>query len=257
MAPKTSSVWEFFTLLSDEKAKCDICKSVFSYKGSSTSNLNKHLQRHPGAFRPSKRGRTNNSETHDNEVMVLGGGGYEPSSSSSTTATSSTTVASSTTVTSGNDIIRHSAPTLAGFLRRPMTGHLKKKNDRLTQKMIVNDMQPFSMVEDVGLRELLASLAPWYQLPSRTTLTRNLFVSQYEDMVLKVQKELDGVNHVCLTTDIWTSRTTQAYIAITAHYVKEWRMKGVLLGCIAINGSHTGVMVRNELFKVSITLELY
>lgn len=41
---KSSSMWEFFTRINSETAKCDLCKSTFSYK-TSVSNLRKHMQR--------------------------------------------------------------------------------------------------------------------------------------------------------------------------------------------------------------------
>lgn len=45
---KRSSIWLHFTSVSSEKAKCDICSAMFSYKGGSTSNLKKHLTaKHP------------------------------------------------------------------------------------------------------------------------------------------------------------------------------------------------------------------
>lgn len=49
MSNKTSAVWLHFESISDNKAKCVYCKSVFSSKGGScSSNLRKHLlAKHP------------------------------------------------------------------------------------------------------------------------------------------------------------------------------------------------------------------
>lgn len=41
---KRSNVWMHFSRVNDSRAKCDICKNEFSYKGGSTSNLSKHLK---------------------------------------------------------------------------------------------------------------------------------------------------------------------------------------------------------------------
>lgn len=43
MDKKRSKLWGFFTQVKDDKAKCDLCKSLYSVKGGSTTNLIKHL----------------------------------------------------------------------------------------------------------------------------------------------------------------------------------------------------------------------
>lgn len=48
MQNKKSPVWLHFTLISESKAKCDVCGNILSYKGSAISNLKKHLKvKHP------------------------------------------------------------------------------------------------------------------------------------------------------------------------------------------------------------------
>lgn len=45
---KRSNIWIHFSIISNEKAKCHICKNIYSYKGGSLSNLKKHLKnKHP------------------------------------------------------------------------------------------------------------------------------------------------------------------------------------------------------------------
>ncbi|CAH2101172.1 unnamed protein product [Euphydryas editha] len=45
MDRKRSRLWSFFTLTSNDKAKCDLCNSFYSVKGGSTTNLKKHLMK--------------------------------------------------------------------------------------------------------------------------------------------------------------------------------------------------------------------
>lgn len=96
-----------------------------------------------------------------------------------------------------------------------MTGLEKTKLDVAVLKMIVGDMQPFSIVEHRGFKELVALLAPNYALPSRTNLSHAHLERKYDEMKGKVAKILSQVEAVCLTTDIWTARTMQPYINIT------------------------------------------
>ncbi|VVC37209.1 Zinc finger C2H2-type,Zinc finger, BED-type [Cinara cedri] len=45
MDRKKSGVWNHYSIINSEKAKCSYCSSSVSYKGGSTSNLSKHLKR--------------------------------------------------------------------------------------------------------------------------------------------------------------------------------------------------------------------
>ncbi|CAH0397162.1 unnamed protein product [Chilo suppressalis] len=45
MDKKRSKLWGFFTQTKDDKAKCDLCHSLYSVKGGSTTNLKKHLMK--------------------------------------------------------------------------------------------------------------------------------------------------------------------------------------------------------------------
>ncbi|CAJ0649713.1 9935_t:CDS:2, partial [Entrophospora sp. SA101] len=98
---------------------------------------------------------------------------------------------------------------------------LKKINDKLI-KWIIFDQQPFDVVEDKCFVDLVS--------------------------------ELDSCYRVSLTTDAWTSTTTnQGYLGITAHWIDDsWRMKKILLNFIPLNESHTGVYLAN---KILDTLE--
>ncbi|CAG9840667.1 unnamed protein product [Diabrotica balteata] len=45
---KRSDIWNYFTLQSKDRAECNHCGSLYSYKGGTTSNLKKHLaSKHP------------------------------------------------------------------------------------------------------------------------------------------------------------------------------------------------------------------
>lgn len=45
---KTSSVWLYFSFITDDTAQCDICHNTYSHKAGTTSNLRKHLKaKHP------------------------------------------------------------------------------------------------------------------------------------------------------------------------------------------------------------------
>lgn len=45
MEKKSSDIWNHFSVINNEKAKCSYCSNPISYKGGSTTNLTKHLKR--------------------------------------------------------------------------------------------------------------------------------------------------------------------------------------------------------------------
>lgn len=72
-------------------------------------------------------------------------------------------------------------------------------------QMIVQGLQPLSVVEDKGFKRLVSALNPRYGLPSRRELVRNHLPSIYNQEVDRVFTEIEITHVVSLTTDIWTS----------------------------------------------------
>ena len=52
MAPPKSAVWKYFTCISNELAKCNLCSLNFSRKGKGTTSLRNHLKsKHPNELK--------------------------------------------------------------------------------------------------------------------------------------------------------------------------------------------------------------
>ena len=56
-----------------------------------------------------------------------------------------------------------------------------KKITKAIAEMIVLDMEPYSLVEHKGFRNLMKIVALRYQIPHRTTFSRNIIPSMYEE----------------------------------------------------------------------------
>lgn len=67
--------------------------------------------------------------------------------------------------------------TLRTYMVRPVSVSRQKRLNSLKLKMVAKDLQPFSVVTDIGFREFVAALDSSYSLPSRTTLTKELLPS--------------------------------------------------------------------------------
>ena len=88
--------------------------------------------------------------------------------------------------------------------------------------MIALDLRPVRMVEAQGFRDLMAYLEPGYRIPCRKQFTKIL---RYKHSLLKGKlcEKLKETDSVALTTDIWTSAATEAYITVTVHYFDHYR----------------------------------
>ncbi len=117
--------------------------------------------------------------------------------------------------------------------------------------MVALDMRPVHVVECEGFRDLLRCLEPGYTIPSRkhvTKLLRRKHDIGKEQLQAKLGK--DAVS-IALTTDIWTSSTTEAYITVSAHYTSPcWELCSCVLGTPAFPEQHTGRAIADKLIEI-------
>ena len=117
--------------------------------------------------------------------------------------------------------------------------------------MLTTDMHPCSIVNDKGFNKFVNLLDSLYQLPSRRNLMRKL-PGKFEEVKAQVKTQLNSAAHVCLTTDIWTSRTTEGYITVTCHFISEsWQMLSFVLETFNLCVSHTAENIAAELFQIA------
>ncbi|KAL7829121.1 hypothetical protein SRHO_G00327550 [Serrasalmus rhombeus] len=124
---------------------------------------------------------------------------------------------------------------------------------RDTGVFIAADMRPFSVVENQGFRRLLHTLEPKYTIPPRTHFTRTVISNLYEESKNKIVQILKDAASIAITTDGWTSRSTQSYITITAHTINsDWKMESVVLQTRPLFESHTGANIA-EVLQTAVT----
>lgn len=117
---------------------------------------------------------------------------------------------------------------------------------------IAKDMRPFSVVDNVGFRELVRVLEPRYHIPSRPHFSQEVVPALYCEAKAKVVDGLKKAENVAITTDGWTSRACQSYITVTAHVIStEWEMKSFVLQTRPLFESHTGTNIA-EVLKAAI-----
>lgn len=233
MEKKSSDIWNHFSVINSEKAKCSYCSNPISYKGGSTTNLSKHLKRkHIIQYEARKIQRveqnvddpgTLNEEISSQPRLLI----CQSQPSSSTNMNIKKTRPLQTQVDS--------------YITKPISIHKQKILDEQLGVMISKEFQPFSLVENIEFKKFVYLLNPAYKLPSRKTISKSLLPQLLEKAKEKVKTNLINAKFIAFTTDGWTSINNDSFVAVTVHFIDttECVLKSFLLGCFSFEKSHT------------------
>ncbi|CAH1975707.1 unnamed protein product [Acanthoscelides obtectus] len=125
----------------------------------------------------------------------------------------------------------------------------RKALDRHFLRMFAMDYQPFRVVEDDGFVQFVKALDPRYKLPCRQTISNKLLPGLYEEVKEAIKRNLAEAKHVALTIDAWTSISQDPYLAVTAHYVREDKLKAACLDCVVLPGRHSAENIKKKFLK--------
>lgn len=197
-------------IVDKHKVICKICKLEMVYKTGTTSNLKRHIEgQHPQINlenRKKKRKTTASAEQPP------------PKKAKGTTQ-----------------------PTLLDVVKT--YSKQSKRHNELTRAVALfmcKDMRPFSIVNDDGFRSLLKLLDPKFDLPGRTHFAETVIPALYTETKTSVLNELKSAPAVAITTDGWTSRSTESYVTITAHIIDEYfQAQSYVLQTRKLSVSHT------------------
>ncbi|XP_033755872.1 zinc finger BED domain-containing protein 1-like [Pecten maximus] len=127
------------------------------------------------------------------------------------------------------------------FTSKNKFSHSSTRHGEITKSIgvfIAKDMRPFSVLENQGFVNMINVLEPRYDMPGRTHFSTNVIPKLYEETKETVTKCLKEADFVALTTDAWTSRATQSYNTITAHFILNWEIQSVVLRTRVMHESH-------------------
>ena len=117
--------------------------------------------------------------------------------------------------------------------------------------LMVQDLQPFSIIEDKGFRRLLSDMDNRYQLPSQHEITHNLLPKLFEETKPKIYQEICDASAISLTTDLWKSQNKQLFMSITANFIsQEWEFKSYVLETAILGISYTTQSIVEELTRI-------
>ncbi|XP_013138451.1 PREDICTED: zinc finger BED domain-containing protein 6 isoform X2 [Papilio polytes] len=242
---KSSKIWNHFDDRFNGRARCKYCELDFSY--STLTNLSKHIERKHLQIPielPSrtKSHATSTSEAADEEMACT-----EDTETSVVKNPLEKLLASrakphvSMCYTRRNTSPQVVKNTRTFYEHRE---HVENKNDidRHIMNLFIYDMQHFSIVEDRGFRELIAFGFPNYTLPTRQFFANNMLPTLYEKTKSEIKESLNlEVVSIYVSTDMWTSKYGDCFLALTGCYIdSNMILRSLLLElCQPIGSSHT------------------
>ncbi|KAL0285413.1 UNVERIFIED_CONTAM: putative AC transposase [Sesamum angustifolium] len=103
--------------------------------------------------------------------------------------------------------------------------------------MLVVDELPFKLVEHSGFRHFLSVACPMFDIPSRRTITKDIFNIYVNERARLKSFIKDHAQRVCITTDTWTSIQKFNYMCLTAHFIDDdWNLHKRILNFCPIIG---------------------
>ena len=106
-------------------------------------------------------------------------------------------------------------------------------------------MQPLSVVENAGFKQLMHTAEPRFKIPSRPYFTNTVIPAMYTRKRVKTENVLSSVQYCSVTTDIRTAQhSTRSYISLTVHCVtSSWELASYCLSTKELPGEHTATNI--------------
>ncbi|KAJ6790762.1 Uncharacterized protein M6B38_247925 [Iris pallida] len=117
-------------------------------------------------------------------------------------------------------------------------------------KHIIRDELPFTTGESESLRDYASiSLNPSFTRVSRQQ-ARNEAIRPFNERKAALKADFQNVSKLAITSDIWTTKWSYAYICITAHYIDaQWMLQKCTICLKLIECPHTGAIISSEISK--------
>ncbi|KAJ0615719.1 putative ribonuclease H-like superfamily [Helianthus annuus] len=115
---------------------------------------------------------------------------------------------------------------------------------------IIKHNYPFSYVEHEETRNSHIFLHGYVKFKTRNTAKVDVLkIYEREKMILKDKLE-KVTGRICLTSDLWSSITTDGFMALITHYVDEnWNLRKKVLNFRVIPPLHSGSILADQFFS--------
>ncbi|XP_039607958.1 E3 SUMO-protein ligase ZBED1-like [Polypterus senegalus] len=134
------------------------------------------------------------------------------------------------------------SPTVSNIFPQTLSANSKRASSitGAISKFIAKDLRPYSVIENDGFRELIHTLEPKYVMPYRQHFSEKCIPRLFEQVKDSVKEDLDTAEGFAISTDRWTSLSTDSYVTVTCHFIdSDWCLKNYVLQTRALNEAHS------------------
>ena len=125
----------------------------------------------------------------------------------------------------------------------------KQMKDMLAAWVIETNMS-FKVVEAPSFITWTSYLYPKVLRWRRRSLKSHI-MKMWRAKKIEIKTQLQEVpGRLSFTTDVWTARTTEAYMCVTAHWLdKRWVLRSVVMDFVELPGSHSAIAIAERFRK--------
>ncbi|CAG7721576.1 unnamed protein product, partial [Allacma fusca] len=122
---------------------------------------------------------------------------------------------------------------------------IQKRFNQALQYCICKDKLPMNLVNGVGFQNLVHTMDPKIDIPSRSTVHRRL-KKDFDSLVIpKMKKLLCTAYKGIISLDGWKSRRKDGILAFKYHFIdSEWKLRNVTLAIKSLNVSQTSDTIK-------------
>ena len=103
-------------------------------------------------------------------------------------------------------------------LAAPLTKAEKDSIDLLLVSLLCRDYLPFLLVESPRFIAFVRALNNEYRMPSRKTISLQIPPQLAKKLEEQIKTCIGKASDICFTSDSWSSKAPEHYIAVTAHF---------------------------------------
>ncbi|XP_039028849.1 zinc finger BED domain-containing protein RICESLEEPER 2-like [Hibiscus syriacus] len=122
-----------------------------------------------------------------------------------------------------------------------------KMREVISHMIMIHEL-PFNFMEYGLFNVVMKEANPGFNKISRASVKQDC-ISSYEIGKKRVQKLLDSIKRVSITTDMWTSNQNIHYMVVTCHFVdSDFKLHKRMLSFVDVPPSYSGVCIYDSLF---------
>ena len=128
----------------------------------------------------------------------------------------------------------------------------KSERDHSVVIWIIDNQQPFNVVENKKFIEMMNVFDPRYRVPDRHQI-KEMTILEFNKRRSNIKYDLNKIpGKVSFTADMWTSTmSSESYLGLTIHYInQDWDLQRFLLDIVPFKTRHTGVNIANAISNV-------